>query len=58
MAATFQDVPDFFYSAVPDGPRYLAGGESNVDHAGPSGAVSPVNEEADLRAVGCDRVGI
>ncbi len=52
LAAAFQDVPDLFHSAVPDGAGDLSGGQGNVDHAGAAGAVTVVDEEANLGAVG------
>ncbi len=39
LAPAFHDVPDFFYSAVPDGAGHLASRQGDVDHAGLSGAV-------------------
>ena len=58
LAAAFQDVPDFLYSAVPDRTGDLTGSQRDMDHTGPAGAVPPVDEEADLGPVGRGGIGL
>ena len=58
LAPPFQDIPDFLNGPVTYGAGDLARRQRDLNHAGAGCAVTVVDEQANLRAIGSDGVGL
>ena len=58
LAPSFQDVPNFLDGPVPYGAGDLSRRQRDLNQAGAGCAVTVVDEQANLRAIGSDGVGL